>query len=518
MMKFKSLLTITLMLAATGSINAEDFSLNYAATIEANGGPDEFAPYYISALRHGKINSGRGANLDLHVWKPLDLSRRFSYAFAVEGIGRVGNKIDYQRYNANEDLWVNNRRNTSNVWLHQLFGEVKFRGVFLNVGLKEFNSKLLNERLSSGDLAESANTRPIPGARAGFVDFQNIPFTRGWVQIQGEIGYYKSTDNAWQRDRYNYWNFHINQGWWYNYKNLFFRTKPSENFSVTIGMQACGQFSGYTHYYKKGKLYLTNGHPLKIRDFIDMLVPREGESYVVGNHLGTWDLQLRYRLRDGSEIKGYMQSPWEDGSGVGKLNGWDGLWGLEWKPSKRGALNGAVLEFISFMNQSGPMHYDYDDHPGTTLNENRATGADDYYNNAWYNGYAIYGMSIGTPMAIQPVRNTDGATTHYLHNRFWGLHAAVEGDILPTLSYRAMANYRRYYGNIFIPALKITSSVSAMFEANWRPVRTPGLKIGAQLAFDAGNSVYGRNFGALISATYSGNFNFKTKKFTPCAK
>lgn len=516
-MKFRILLTASILLAST-ALCAEPFELNYSASLEANGGPDEFAPYYISALRNGKITSGRGLNIDLGIWKSLDLSRRFSYAFAAEGIGRISNQIDNMRYNSAEKAWETNRCGTSNAWLHQLYGSVKFRGVFLTVGLKEFESKLLNERLSSGDISESSNTRPIPGARAGFVDFQNIPFTRGWVQIQGEIGYYKSTDNHWQADRYNYWNYHINQGWWYNYKNLYFRTKPSENFSVTIGMQACAQFAGFTHYYRNGQLQSSQGHGVRFRDFIDMLVPREGETYVVGNHIGSWDLQLRYRLRDGSEIRAYMESPWEDGSGVGKLNGWDGLWGLEWKPVKRGALSGAVFEFITFMNQSGPIHYDYDDHPGTTLNSNRATGADDYYNNAWYNGYAIYGQSIGTPMAVQPVRNTDGATTRFLQNRFWGIHAAVEGDVLPTLSYRAMANYRRYYGNIFIPAISVTNSVSAMLEATWHPKRIPGLKINAQLAFDAGSSVYGSNFGALVAATYSGVFNFKTKKSTPCAE
>ena len=515
MMRFK--LTPVIALIASLTAAAEPFTLNYSASMELNGGPDEFAPYYISVLRHGKINSGKGANLDLSVWHPIDLNRRFSYAFGVEGLGRVANKIDYQRYDASEAEWINNRTSSSAVWLQQLYGTVKYRGVFLTAGLKDFESKLLNERLSSGDLSESSNTRPIPGARVGFVDFQNIPLTKGWVQIQGEIGYYKSIDNKWQRDRYNYWNYHITQGWWYNYKNIYFRTKPSENFCFTLGMQACTQFSGYCHYYTNGVAGKVDGHKLSFQDFLDMLVPREGESYVVGNHIGNWDVQLRYRLRDNSEIKAYMQSPWEDGSAIGKLNGWDGLWGVEWKRAKRGAVSGAVLEFITFMNQSGPMHYDYDDHPGTTLNENRATGADNYYNNAWYNGYAIYGMCIGTPMAIQPIRNTDGSTTRFLQNRFWGIHAALEGDIIPTtLSYRAMANYRRYYGNTFIPALKVTSSVSAMVEAVWKPERTPGLKIAAQLAFDAGNSLYGNNFGALVSATYSGIFNCKTKNFIPC--
>ena len=56
-----------------------------------------------------------------------------------------------------------------------------------------------------------------------------------------------------------------------------------------------------------------------------------------------------------------------------------------------------------------------------------------------------------------------------------------------------------------------------MAEVTWRPRTVAGLKVGAQLAFDAGNSVYTNNLGALVSVSYSGIFNFKTKKSTPCA-
>lgn len=119
-------------------------------------------------------------------------------------------------------------------------------------------------------------------------------------------------------------------------------------------------------------------------------------------------------------------------------------------------------------------------------------------------------------MFISPIFNTDGATTMFLNNRFWGIHAAVEGQITPTVSYRAMASYRRFFGTPFIPAIDPTHDVSAFFEANWQLPRVPGLRLGAQLAIDYGNSPYGKNFGALISASYSGIFNFKQKKSTPC--
>lgn len=513
MTRFKLTAIAALTMLAAG---AEDFTMHYSATVQANGGPHDFAPYYISSLRNGKLTSARAGSIDVAAWRPLDLSRRFSYSFGIEALAQGANTVDYERFNVTDKTWYTHAESPARVWLQQLWGEVKYRGVFLSVGMRDFTPALVNRRLSSGDLIESGNSRNIPGARAGFVDFQNIPFTNGWVQIQGEIAYGKATDNDWQKKHYNYYNEHLNLGWWYNYKRCFFRTKPSQPFSVTVGMQAAAQFAGETYWYRDGKVWRYSDKKLQIRDFLDMMILREGDDYWKGNHLGSWDFQARYRFRNGSEVKAYFQWLWEDGSGIGKLNGMDGLWGIEWKPARRGVVSGAVLEVMTYMNQGGPIHYDYDDHHGTNLNKHRAEGRDNYYNNLWYNGYALYGMSIGSPMFIAPVFNTDGATTTFLNNRFWGIHAAIEGDVLPTLSYRAMASYRRFYGRLAAPAVKTTHDFSAMVEASWRLPQVPGLTLNAQIAFDCGNSTYGNNFGALISVNYSGIFNFKTGKSTPC--
>ena len=132
----------------------------------------------------------------------------------------------YARYDATSG-WGSNDTHPPRIWLQQLYGEVKYRGVFLTVGLKEHDSALLNHRLSSGDMVESGNTRPTPEVRVGFIDFQDIPLTNGWVQIQGEIGYGRMTDGDWWLDRYNRYNYHVNTGEWYNYKRCYFRTKPS---------------------------------------------------------------------------------------------------------------------------------------------------------------------------------------------------------------------------------------------------------------------------------------------------
>ena len=72
-----------------------------------------------------------------------------------------------------------------------------------------------------------------------------------------------------------------------------------------------------------------------------------------------------------------MENFYDDFSGMGKFNGWDGLWGIEYKKKDNQLISGLVLEYFQSTNQSGPMH-------GLDDSEVKKTGgADDYYNNDW---------------------------------------------------------------------------------------------------------------------------------------
>lgn len=513
----KALPAILLSLSALQA-TADPVVIEAKAAFEANAANGSLAPYYMASNRHGTLTQSRGAALNLSLEKPMTLDRRFSWGFGAEGWFGVTNKTAYDQFRQSTQSWGVSRQAPANAWLQQLYAEVKFRGVFLEVGLKEQKAALVDESLSSGDLVHGINARPIPGARAGFVDFQNIPFTNGWVQIQGELGFWKYIDNDWQKNHFSFYTYHVNLGSWHNYKRCFFRTKPSMPFSLTIGMQAAAQFSGTTTNYRLGQITGEEHFSLKPKDFLDMIVLRQGDDYWKGNHVGSWDIQGRYHFRSGHELKLYVQWLWEDGSGIGKLNGWDGLWGIEWKsPRKDAPVSAVVFEVLTFMNQSGPLHYDPADIPGTSMTESQATGADNYYNNTWYNGYAYYGMSLGSPMFISPIYNTDGFTTAFVDNRFWGMHAGLSGSIVSGLDWRVLASWRKFYGTIMLPRINPVHDFSAMAEATWNVAAVPGLRLKVQAAFDAGNSPLGNKGGALVGISYSGLFNCKLKKFTPCA-
>lgn len=490
-----------------------EFTIDYSAELIGNAGSGNFAPHYIASNVHGVITQSNSCLLKLDLHRDLDLSKRFSWGFGASTVDGFASATDYSVYDV-ENKELTTRAVRPEMFVRQeLYLDLKYRSIFLTLGAKELNSKMLNSRLSSGDLTISSNARPVPGIRAGFVDPQNIPFTNGWVQISGEIGYYRQTDNDWIRNHYNYYNHAITVNHWLNYKYCYLNTNPDKAFSFTLGLQASCQFGGEIHYYNKGELTSTIDMSPTLGTFFRTMVPGGGgnvqgdQLFVEGNHLGSIDLMGRYRFKKGTELKLYFQNPWEDGSGLGKMNGFDGLYGIEYKSaSSKGIVTGAVVEWLEMMNQGGSVIYvpqDWEDLGIENQIQTPATGGDNYYNNyCYYSGYSNYGMSYGSPLVKSPLYNLDGHLK-YTDNRMRAIHAAIEGRPFNNWAYRIMFSYTKSKGTIGVPITTPRENYSGMLECiyNWKNV--PGLDIKAQIGFDKGE-LYGNNFGALLSVSYSG--------------
>lgn len=509
-MKFNTLCKLILILLLpilSATAYADGYAVDYETSMTVGAGSGGFAPYYISSLRHGRFTQADNVQAEARLWRGMEREKHFSYGFGVDIIGGYSSKVDYERYNSADKSWLSHGERPSSFWLQQLYGELKYRSVFVEAGMKEQQSAILNQSLTSGDLIESGNTRPMPQLRVGFIDFQDVPFTRGWIQIGGEVAFGRMIDDGWWRSHYNYCSWHITTNQWYNYKRCYFRTMPSKPFSVTFGMQAAAQFGGNSEYYYFGENTITQKNELNLKTFLKMIIPFEdgGEDFYTGNHIGSWDIRARYRLKNGDELFAYCSWLWEDGSGIGKLNGWDGLWGLEYKSGTRGIVSGAVLEYMDFTNQSGPIHLAPDDFPGTTL-PGHVSGADDYYNNATYNSYAYFGQSIGTPAMMAPIYNTDGYPA-YIANAMRGFHIGIEGSVTPRLDYRLKGGYRKAWGTSKVMLTHPIHLTALMFETKWRPAGIKGLTVNASMELNRG-TMPGNSFGAMLGVSYSGLLNF----------
>lgn len=498
-------LVLTVFVSLAGK---SETPIEYQGGLTAGAGTGEFAPYYISSLQGGRFTGDGNLQVEALVKKSFDESRRFSYGFGADFVAGWGSGVDYERYESSTGDWTEHAVKPSAVWIQQLYGQVKYRSVFLTVGMKEYGSALLDQTLTSGDLVESGNARPIPQIRVGFIDFQDIPFTNGWLQIQGEIGYGKFMDDGWAEKQFNFYNGQYFKDEYYNYKRCYFRTNPRQPFSVTVGMQAAGEFGGHVERYVDGRKTITFDHKVTAKTIIKMLLPTQDgvDGFYTGNHLGSWDLKARYRLKNGCEISGYFEWPFEDGSGIGKQNGWDGLWGLQYRSSRRGIVSGAVVEYMDFTNQSGPIHMTPDDYDGCNL-PGHVSGSDDYYNNAMNRSWCNYGHSIGTPALMAPCYNVDGYNK-FVANAMRGFHIAVEGAIAPRIDYVVKGGYRKAKGNGYFVLPEPIHLTSVMARVSWRPKDIDGLSVDAALELDRGN-MPSNACGAMVSVRYNGRIGLK---------
>lgn len=498
-------------LTLLGATARADYGFTVGGSLNLGAGSSEFAPYYMHANRHGKITQSKNAQLDLWAIDSLDLSKRFDFSWGVEVLGGYANKADYLRWDPTAGEWYRNPQGPAPIWVQQLFAEVKWRSLFLSVGLKDRNSCFVDQELSSGDLLWSGNSRAIPEVRIGFVDFQNIPLTKGWVQIDACISYGKFVDTKWVNNHFDYYTGKRNPGTLWTYKRLALRSNPDKPFMGQIGIQMSGLFGGKTFYYGDGTLISVADNYNGFKDFIQILLPfwdSSKEGYRVGDTKGTWDIAARYRFKGGESLRAYVQFPWEDSSGIYKANGFDGLYGLEFKLGRRWWITGAVAEYLDMTNMSGPLIWDpvYNS-DGVTLGY-KASGRDAYYNNFFYRAYVNYGMTMGTPMVQGSLFFTgdghetipeDGTLPYF---RVRGFHIALTGNLTDNCEYVVKYNHRKAWGDTNkFTLIRPIEADSFIAGARYSFNQVPGLSLGAAIAVDHG-TMPGNAVAGMVTLSY----------------
>ena len=508
--RFKSaLFTVLMLLTGGSSYSFAQYSMDYAVSMAGNVGNGTFAPYYLSANKHGLVTHSKSGYLRAALSRDLDRSKRFSYEFGVDLIGRLSSTSPVAYYT--DGQMTERRPGVSAFLIQQLYAGIKYRMIFISAGSRELTDPVVNFELSSGGLIWSGNARPIPQVRAGFIDFVDIPLTKGWVQIKGDLAYGKFMDNNYLKTHYNYYNHFITTGALYHHKSISFRSNPHKPFVVTIGAELAAQFGGTKRIYQNGVLRddLTSKSPTRFRDFLQVLVPTSGDgstnvgdqAYYYGNHVGQWNLSAEYTFKDKSSIRGYFEWYYDVASGMGKLNGWDGLWGLEYRSGRQNWLSNVVVEYIDFTNQGGPLNWCPTDFENPILTTD-ATGFDNYYNNYFYNGWTHFGLSNGTAMAKSTLYNTDGYL-RYKHNRMRGIHVGALGYISPEWRYKVLASYRTSWGSLELPLADTEHDLSGLLECHYTPAKLAGWTFSLSLAGDLGK-LYGDQWGVAIGIKKSG--------------
>lgn len=482
----KSFILYTFLFVSS-SICAQDSlststAVTYDLTTEAAMGTGSYTAYQLVTNRHHVLATRpntaymRGA---VNVEQPL--GKDWKLSGTVDMIASV--HADHKAY------------------LQQCFANLSWKGFFLEAGSRELPPVLRNERLSVGHFAKGINAKPVPQVHIGTNDFWTVPYTKGWLQIHFDGGYGKLMDNNYREEAFMknpQVNPRYSNGAFYHQKHLYLRSNSEKRFYVTAGIEHVAFFGGTSWYWTADGLE-SKSKPANLKAFAQVILPLGDSNYyendamedwVYGNHLGSMTVQLSWNIDKHHLLQVYLDNPFEDGSGIRKSNGIDGLWGIEYanKASGRQLVRGAVVEYFHSTNQSGPLHWDPDDYPEPIRSQvtDMTTGNDNYYNHMFYGSYDHFGMTFGTALITSPIYNKNGSNS-FDDNRVKAWHVAVNGEITDRLSYLVKGSYREGWGTYSFPVPTRNHSFDAMLQGIYQ--LGPWQFSGAY-AFDKGN-IYG---------------------------
>lgn len=478
------LAAVALTLGASAQTSDRGIAYEAEALVSVSTGRN--TPFWLAANREGlgsiRRNQGyvRGA-----AWREAPGERRLTWGFGIDLAG----------------AW----RAEAPFIVRQLYGQLRYRDFMLSVGPRCMadTARLVDRRLSSGDLLFSGNSLPIPEARLEMPEYLDIPGLRHWIGVRAYVGYGYFSDSGWQTshagptERYD-------EDVLFHAKGIFLRIgPPGKQFRLESALEMGTQFGGRVMIGDSVVARMPHG----LSDFLKALIPFKGgdnapvgeQTNVLGNHMGQWSARLRWEphgrpwtlalhylhyFDDHSMM--FMEYPWRDG-----------LIGIEYRSRERGWITGAAYEFLSTTDQSGPVYWD-----STPTVPGQVAGRDDYYNHYIYTGWHHWGMGIANPLIISPVYNSDGSLI-FKCTRLRGHHWAIEGQPTRSLGYRILTSYTRGWGTYDRPYRDVRSNVNLLVELNYRPSRLPGWSATLSLGADWGR-LLGRSFGASLTITRSG--------------
>ena len=525
------LLSLLLLSAVVHSQNK--CSVNYFTELNAIMSKGDYAPFWLTANRQG-LSSVDKAN-----------------GYARAGLSLTGDfAAGKYHYKAVADV-VGGYNQTTNLALHQLYGELSWRWLTLSVGQKECFGEmsalsvidngaqfgdnrvtalfpnLYNNRfysLGSGAQGYSGNSRPIPQVRIEIPEYINFPWTKEWVKVRAHIAYGMFMDGGFQEDfSAGNRNTRYTKNVLYHSKAFFVKVGKPERFPITFegGLEMYSQFGGDVYKHGEGKtLSMPNG----VEDFFKALIPMSGsdetptpeQSNISGNQVGNWHFALTLHTKP-VDVRLYGQHMFEDFSQLffveyqSDINGDRNIIYYPWKDIMVGVnvknkssflpfISNVNYEYIATYNQSGAGYND----PGPHFTE-QMDGVDDYYNHSIYAGWHNYGMGIGNPLVLSPLYNRNGSL-RFAGNRLKAHHVGVNGAVgekLPFV-YRLMYTYSENWGTYYNPFNNKKYTTSLVADVGFAPKKSKWMAT-LSFAYDKSNWI-GENLGVMFSVARVGIF------------
>lgn len=158
---------ILLSISAHGysQINKTQDSTIYKVELFGSAATSSNTPFWMVSNRYGVV--------------PLDAGNVFLDAGVFHN-QHFGNKF---RWGAGLDVIAAVPRHR-NVFIQQAYAEIGYRSLLLSVGSKERYNSLWDRNLSSGDMVQSPNARPIPELNLSMPGVYRCPLDKGFAAGQ----------------------------------------------------------------------------------------------------------------------------------------------------------------------------------------------------------------------------------------------------------------------------------------------------------------------------------------------
>jgi len=469
-MKLNYILIVFSLLGAT-FLHAQTHSdtIDYSINARINPGSGSYTPFLSSVNQYDRFDLKTNS---LSAWgmihKRMDDSSAFDYGFGTE-------------------LDANFSKSRNRFFPGELYLEGKAHDFKAFVGMKREVFGNQDEALSSGGMIWSKNSRPIPKIAFESNGYIDVPYTKGYVEVNGGISHGWFTDTT----KTTHTLLH--------HKYAYIRVGGSFPVNINYGIQHVCQWSGNSVDY--------GSNPATWSNFKRIFFGKSGDSSTsdidrlnaLGNHIISKNLGLDLNLKS-LQISLYWQNIYEDGPILGMFEAFnkeDGLWGASVRIPKFKALSHFVLEYMSTTDQSGPWH----DLDGVIFG-----GTDNYYTNGVYpNGWSFYGMTIGNPWLTSPNYNANGDI--WITNNKVRLYYFAGIGSISDVSYKATVAYSKNWGSPGYKNFIRKDQISYQLETSTpiHCVKNTNLTLG--FSGDRG-AMYGNNFALMLGLSISGNFSY----------
>lgn len=491
-MNKRTLLTVFLIIQALMAIRGEEpsdtarsFTGSYEAeTLVSLSDKDGHTPFWLVSNRAGLGSVKRNAG------------------FVRGAVHAMGHIDGYWSWSAGADL-VGGWRSESPFLIRELYGAIRYRDFELTAGSKLENDRIVDQRLSSGDMLFSGNSVPIPQIKLSMPDYMYVPGLNNWLGFKAYFSFGKFTDSNWQTDFVTPKGRH-HKGVYYHSKGLRIKVGREDKFPITFegGLEMAAQFGGKILVGDS----IVKRLPAGVKDIIKIIFPQGGggsdlpgeQSNVLGNHVGEWSAKLTWHASNDMKLSAYYLHFFEDHSMMFFDYVWhDGLYGLELKLPANRFVDKIVYEYLYTKDQSGPVYWDH-----TQQIPEQVSGKDNYYNHGLYGGWQHWGMGIGNPLIISPAWNADH-TLQFKCNRIIAHHFGISGQPSDQVGWRALVSYTRGWGTYGSPYREVQRNVNLLGEVTYSPSKLRGWSGTLGIGLDRGGML-GHSFGAMLSIKKTG--------------